>query len=196
MYPNDPAKLKTRIHRYELDLRTEHQKFGAYDDSYGKRYWLAPLYLLAGDLPGALKSFKWFATAFPDDGGEPYHHLCWALALYRADDLAAATHKLRETMLANLYLIPHLLGQPQPKLDLWHSSNWDEKDYAEAAPHELLALWDLAARQWASATYASPALARARARHMEIFQQLRTEPPGPARGQPGPSAGPATCYTG
>ena len=181
VFPKTLRTRRARILRYEQELRRERRQFGTYDDSYGKRYLLGQLYLLAGDLPGALKAFNWFAKAFPDDSGEPYHRLCWALALYHADDVAAAAQKLRETMLTNLYLVAHLLGQPQPQLDIWRGSNWAAKEYAEAAPREILELWDPAALQWARETYANPELSRVRSRYVEIFKQLKTEPPGPKR---------------
>jgi len=52
-------------------------------DGYGKRYLLGPLYMLMGDIDGALVSFDWYEAAYPDDGGEPYQYLTWALALFR-----------------------------------------------------------------------------------------------------------------
>jgi hypothetical protein len=75
----------------------------------------------------------------------------------------------------------YLLSQPQPQLDIWHGSNWAAKEYADAAPREILGLWDLAALQWARETYANPELSRVRSRYVEIFKQLKTEPPGPKR---------------
>ena len=74
---------------------------------------LGPLYLLMGDVVGAVKSFDWFEQTFPDDIGEPVHFLCWTLALDRSGDTAQAVQRLRQTMLSNLYLIPHLLGREQ-----------------------------------------------------------------------------------
>jgi hypothetical protein len=183
VFPRGLKKLKARIRRYEQALRREHSQFGAYDDSYGKRFLLGPLYLLAGDLPGALKSFQWFDKAFPDDSGEPYHRLCWTLALYRSDNVAAATHKLRETDLVNLYLLPRLLGLPQRKLEIWHGSSWAEKEYADDAPPEIFELWDPAALQWARQVYQRPGLTKARARYIEITAQLKSEPIGSKRSQ-------------
>jgi len=185
-FASDPKKLKARLRRYERALRREFEQFGFYDDSYGKRYLIGPLYLLLGDLSGALQSFAWFEQAFPDDSGEPFHRLCWALALYRAGDLGAAAQKLREAMLANLYLIPHLLGPKQQRLDICHSTNWAELDYVRSAPPEYLEylrLWDPPAIQWARETYYSPTFSQVRARYIEIFAQLKHEPPGPRRRQ-------------
>ena len=93
-FPKTPGKIRERIRRYERDLRREQKTHGFIDDGYGKRYLLGPLYLLLGDLSGALESFKWFEQTFPTDMGDPFHHLCWTLALYRSGDLAGASLKL------------------------------------------------------------------------------------------------------
>jgi tetratricopeptide (TPR) repeat protein len=92
--PKDPQKIKAQIQRYEQALKQEKKTFDAIDDSAGKRYLLGPLYLLMGDIPGAVKSFAWFAKSFPDDMGEPFQYLCWSLALYRSGKLKEATQKL------------------------------------------------------------------------------------------------------
>jgi hypothetical protein len=182
-FPSDPKKLKARVRRYERELRREYGQFGFYDDSFGKRYLLGPLYMLLGDLPGALKSFEWFEPAFPDDGGEPFHRLCWTLAVYRSGDLGTAAQKLRETMLANLYLIPHLLGVEQDTLNIWHGTNWAERDYLQYVAPEILRLWDPPALQWAQETYDSPELLQARTRTIAIFEQLKNERPGHRRSE-------------
>lgn len=182
-FPSDPKKLKARIRRCERALRREHAQFGFYDDSSGRRYLLGPLYLLLGDLPGALKSFAWFEQAFPDDSGEPLHLLCWTLALYRSGNIGAAAQKLHQTMLANLYLVPHLLGLEQDRLDIWHAIHWAEQDYLQYAPTEILRLWDAPALQWVQATYHRPGFIQVRARYIQIFEQLKQERPGPRRSQ-------------
>ncbi len=180
-FPKRSKTIKDRIKRYERELRQEQKKFGGIDDSYGKRYLLGPLYMLLEDQAGAIKSFRWFDKTFPDDAGEPAHYLCWTLALYRAGDLAAATHKLAQTMLANLYLIPRLLGQDQAVLDIWHTSNFNQKEFVAYIPVELFDLWDEATLQWANDTYHSAQLTQVRERYIEIYHQLKSEPVGPNR---------------
>jgi hypothetical protein len=182
-FPKEPKKIRERIRRYERGLRKEHEKFGFIHDGFGKRYLLGPLYMILGDTPGAIKSFEWFEKTFPDDVGEPFQYLCWTLALYRSGDLEAAAQKLRQTMLSNLYLIPHLLGSEQKDLDIWHASNSEQKDYVEYAPHEILGLWDEEALQWVNETYHSPEFRQIRERYIEIYKQLKSEPPGLKRSQ-------------
>jgi hypothetical protein len=182
-FPKEPKKIRERIKRYEREMRQEYERLGAIDDGNGKRYLLGPLYLVVGDLAGALASFEWFEQMFPDDMGEPFQYLCWALALYRSGNMAGASLRLRQAMLSNLYLIPHLLGMAQDRLNIWHGSNVAEKEYLEYAPPEIWALWDEPALQWAKETYESPELGRIRARYVEIYEQLLSEPRGPKRSQ-------------
>jgi len=180
-FPKKPRKIRAWITRYERKLRKESDKFGYISDGYGKRYLLGPLYMLLGDLDGAIRSFEWFEQTFPDDIGDPVQYLCWTLALYRAGNIAGATHKLRQTMLSNLYLIPHLLSEDQDELAIWHGTNIAEKSYLRYWPAEIWALWDEPALRWARKTYDSAEVRRVRKRYIDIYEQLRSEPPGPKR---------------
>lgn len=183
-FPKNKMRLKTKLERYKKILHAEKQRFGGYDDSAGLRYLLGPMYMLLDDNTGALRSFSWFAHAFPDDVGEPGFLLCWTLALHQATGnrkRKAAIDKLKQTMLSNLYVLPHLLGEPQERYDIWHSSNWEEPDYAAYIPPELFDLWDDEALQWAAEQYYGPELTTARDRYIEIYRQLPHTPVGPER---------------
>lgn len=182
-FSKDPKKIQATIKRYERALQKEQTEFGSIHDGAGKRHLLGPLYLLKGDLDGALRSFAWFEQTFPDDIGEPGQYLCWTLALYQQGEQQAAAVKLRQTMLTNLYLIPHLLGIQQPRLDMWHSSNWMEPEYIGLIPSEFFQLWDEDALTWAREMYDSEDFAEVRTRYIEIFSQLQHEPVGPKRSQ-------------
>ena len=181
--PQDPRKLRARIRSYERKLEREKIEYGYYRDGAGKRYMLAPLYLLMGDLDGALKSLQWFERAFSDDGGEPGHRLCWAFALYRSGDMGKAVQMLRKAMLLNLYMLPELLGIAKHQLDIWHGSNWEEPEYIEWIPPEYFALWDEQARAWAKSVYESAEFRQVEARYVEIHHELKDLRPGPRRTQ-------------
>jgi hypothetical protein len=182
-FPNNPRKIKERIKRYEDDLHKEFQKFRYISDGSGKRYMIGPMYLLLGDVSGAIKSFEWFGKNFSDDSGEPFHLLCWALALYQSNDRTKAAKKLHRAMLSNLYLLPHLIGIQQSPLDIWQSTNWEGKEYVEQGPTELLELWDEQALEWVKELYQSESFRKARERTIEIFRLLKTEPVGPKRSE-------------
>jgi tetratricopeptide (TPR) repeat protein len=182
-FPKGPKAIRARIRSYERALKKEKELHGFYDDSHGKRYLLGPLYLLLGDVKGALAHFAWFKEMFPDDMGEPAHHLCWSLALYRSGDEKAAAGKLLRAMLSNLYLIPHLLGEPQEEYDICHPSNWEMKEYADCIPHEIMSLWSEQEKAWVMRIFDSQNAGNIRVRYIEIHRQLKTEKPGPKRRQ-------------
>ena len=181
--PKDPRKIRQRIRRYERKLRLEKSEFGWYSDGAGKRYFLGPLYLLMGDLTGAMESFDWFQREFPDDSGGPGHRLCWALALHRSGRTEAAERKLREAMLLNLYILPRLLGSTREEMDIWHSSNWEWPSYVDVIPPEYFSLWDDEALAWATALYHSEEFRDVEARYIEIYWELKSLPVGDRRTQ-------------
>ncbi len=180
LFPKTPKAIRERIRRYERALKKELQT-GYGGDGYGKRYLLGPLYMLLGDVDGALASFDWYEKSYPDDSGDPYQYLTWALALYKGGKKQEASNRLYCTMLENVYLLPVVLGQNPRPLDIWHGSNLAEMDYAMSIPEELLELWDDDARQWAQGVSEHPDVVERIARWVEIHRKLNAEPPGPER---------------
>ncbi len=180
-FPQGSKKLSETVKRYERALQAEKRKFGTIDDGFGKRYLLGTLYLLMGDVPGAMKSFDWFAKEFSDDIGEPFHVLSWTLALYKSGRLEEASKKLRQTMVLNLYVIPRLLGEEQSRLDIWHDSNRSEKRYLDEVSSDVFALWDRESLDWVRSTYHTPEFQAVRERFIEIQRELQHEPVGPKR---------------
>lgn len=177
--PKEPAKIRQRIRRYELAFEKELDEKGCYDDGAGKRFLLAPLYLVMGDLSGALKSFDWYASKFPDDMHYPGHRMCWALALYRDSKEQAASQKLGQAMLENLYILPKLLDDPIERLDIWHGCNIAEPEHLDYVPPEFFDIWTMEERGWARKLYGSERFTRARTKYIDIGRQLLREPPGP-----------------
>ena len=180
LFPTDPKRIRERIRRYERALKKELES-GYGGDGYGKRFFLGPLYMLMGDVDGALTSFDWYEEAYPDDGGEPYQYLTWALALFRGGRRQEAVNKVYQTMLENLYLVPFLLGRNPQRLDIWHGSNLGWIEYAVEIPQELLSLWDDAAQQWAREVSENPVVIEKVARYVAIHRELKSEPRGPRR---------------
>jgi hypothetical protein len=178
--PVDPKKIRTRIRRYERQLRQEKTELGCYHDGAGKRYFIAPLYLLMGDLAGAVWAFQWFEQEFADDSGDPGHCLCWALTLYRAGREAEATIKLQEAMLQNRFLLPHLLGKRFDGLHISPDSDQLAMMYLEYIPEAFLEVWHETELLWASTLYDGE-LSTARARYVEIQRALEHEPRGERR---------------
>ncbi len=174
-------KIRERIRRYERAMEREQAIGGMISDGYGKRYLLGPLYLLAGDLEGCLRSFDWFQRLFPDDAGEPMQSLCWSLALYRSGARGEARKRLAWTMLKNLYLIPALWGEEVAMLDIWHDNNWSEPEYLSCISKEMLELWKPEEVEWARGEYESGPFQELRGRYVELSRQLNDESVGKKR---------------
>lgn len=181
--PKEPIQIRQRIRRYERKFKNEKESWGMIGDGAGTRFLLAPLYLLMDDLEGAIASFEWYEKEFPDDSPDAAHHLCWSLALHRADQERKAIRKLGQTMIANLYLIPCLLGNPIPRLDIWHGSNLEWPEYVALVPEEFLDLWQPQDSDWARHHYESPPFQRIKNRYIEIQRELKDESPGPRRSE-------------
>jgi hypothetical protein len=179
--PTEPSKIKERIRRYERAFAKELQEFDMISDGSGKRYLLGPLYLILNDVEGAYNSYEWFEKTFPDDVGEPLQYLCWAITLLRKDDINAASNKLIETMLKNLYLIPHMLDINPERLDIWHGSNYEDIEYLSYLPPIAMELCTEEELDWVSRQYNSEKFTAIRERYIDIQRQLKTEPRGPKR---------------
>ncbi|KAB2902182.1 MAG: hypothetical protein F9K27_17555 [Anaerolineae bacterium] len=181
LFPTDPKQIRSRIRSYERALKKEYDLYGAYDDGAGKRYLLGSLYLLLNDIEAALKHYIWFEKSFGDDIGDPLDLLTWTLVLYRAGDLEAALRKLRQAMLSNLYLIPHVLRIDQPELDISHLSNLETREYLGYIPDEIVRLWDGETLDWLRASYHQAEIQAVRERYIAIKRQLKHEPVGETR---------------
>ena len=179
--PKDPKKIRARIRSYERKLRDEKRVFGMCRDGAGKRFFLAPLYMVMGDQEGALEAFRSYESEFPDDSGDPMHCLCWTLCLYRARETEGAAKKLHRTMLLNLYIIPLLLGEDYEWLNMWHGSNTAEPPWAEMTSPEFLALWTGAEKKWVANLYHGEELTEIRDRWIKIHKRLDHMPRGPER---------------
>jgi hypothetical protein len=181
MPQGEQQRIRARLRSYERKLQQEKKKYGYYNDGGGRRYHIAPHYMLLDDNEGALSAFAWFDKEFDDDVGKPDFWLCYSLALHRADNEIGAAKRLRQAMLSNLYLLPCLLGDPISRLDIWHGSSDAEPGCIEHIADHYLQLWTDAEKEWASGLYHSPGFKVPRERFIEISRLLDTTPPGSER---------------
>ena len=181
--PKESRKIKDRIRRYERAFKKDELEYGFIRDGYGKRYLLGLLYLVLNDTEGAYNSYKWFEETFPDDAGDPLCYLCWTLTLYRKGDSVSASNKLIQTMLQNLYLIPHLLGLSPERFDIWHGSNYADIEHLNYLPPVILDLCTNEELTWISEQYNSENFKAIQDKYVDIHRQLETEPRGPRRTQ-------------
>lgn len=171
-FPETEQKVRQRISRYRSSLSKEKRDHGFVSDGAGKRYLLFYFYFLLGDLKKAEEYFHWYESEFPDDVGEPFQLLCWALELFRMGKDAQAKRKLAQAMLSNLYLIPSILGRDIEKYDMWHSSNDGNVEYAQYFPSQVRDQIRLSEIEWLTALYDSFEFKRLRKRHIAIYHEL------------------------
>lgn len=175
--PSDPKKIRERIRRYERNFKSEPD----YRDGSGSRYLLGPLYLILGDTPGALAHYNWFEKTFPDDSGEPFHALGWALAAHRSCDAEGSLYRLRRTHCGNPYIIPACLGVAHGQPIVHRGSNWEEESYVLDAPQILFAPWQPQELAWLKTVWKSGEFREFVKDHIEIVSQLAVEPVGRRR---------------
>ena len=178
-FPKTPKGISSRVTK----LRSQHSAFkreyGGHDDSGGTRYYLFYLYFLLGDNRQSSEYFRLFENEFPDDSGEPFALLCWALILRRMGkdgDLILA-----RTMLSNIYLIPHLQGEEMAFEEMWYSSNWEGADFSEYMPERVQDAITNNDINWIRDRYHSERFQKVLNRHIEIEQELENTPRGVRR---------------
>jgi len=172
--PSTDLRTKVRIGRAIRALLNEKKKFGCFDDGGGKRYLVGIDFVRAGANEEALEHFRWFDTEFPDDIGEPVFLLYRALVEYRATNTVEARRRLMMASVSNLYLLPHILGQDQDRLAIWHSSNWEGPEYLNMFADELAELTQ-EEKSWIQNEYESKAFRALRSEYVAVFGELLDE---------------------
>ena len=171
-FPNSDEKLKKRISNYKSSFNKEKKTRGYIRDGSGNRYVLFWLYFVLNDLKKSYEYIKWYEKEFPDDVGEPAQKLCWSITLYRLKNIDKAKFMLADLMFSNLYLIPYIIGQDVQEYDIWHCSNYEEIEYLDYIPEEVIKCLKKTEIDWIERTYNSVEFKNIRNRFIEIHHEL------------------------
>ena len=125
------TKYKKYIADVKRSLATEKRKFGAYDDSQGKRYYPPKAYVRLQDYKGGLTYLKWFQKNFPDDSGFPEFLFEWTIILFKTNKLKDAEKKAFETFCSNTYLFDKFFDKPIVPINKYECSNIDVPSYCD-----------------------------------------------------------------
>jgi hypothetical protein len=175
-FPKTERGLRSRINSYKEAMRRERRKFGCYDDGYGRRYIIFWFYLVLGDVKGGNAYLRWFEKTFEDDGGEPIQKLCAAILLHRSGKEKKAKYYLADLMLSNLHAIPKVLGRESEQYQFRCSSNFEQAEYLEEMPSEVLAAITDLDKEWMRQLYDSLEFRRYKKQYIDIHTDLdRTE---------------------
>ena len=124
--------IKKKIKSHRAKLTGEKRKFGWYDDSYGRRYVIAELYIKIQDHKGALRYFNWFEKEFKEDIGFPDFLFYWTATLYENDKIKKARQLAYKTLFSNIYLIEAVCAKTPRYLDYKGYSNIDTLEFADS----------------------------------------------------------------
>lgn len=177
--PKTPKGIGNQISRIRSQMSAFKREYGGIHDGSGNRYYLYYLYFLLGDNRRASEYIRWYQREFPDDTGEPFALLCWALLLRRMGK--DGDFILAKTMLSNIYLLPDLLGIQMDSIEISHLSNQEEKEYLEYFPEQVRRAITAEDLDWIRERYETEPFKQAMKRYIEIKTELKHTPPGEKR---------------
>jgi hypothetical protein len=175
MTTQQAEKLKKKIADVKRILAAEKRKFGAYDDSRGRRYLPISYFVQLGDYQGGLAYLRWFYKNFPDDSGFPEFLFESTILLFKTGRLKEAANAAFRTFCSNPYWIDSYLGRPTVPLDIWHSSNTMQPEYTQALTYtcDQPDLADFTG--WLQELIAGADFTNRSSRYVEIYRQLNKE---------------------
>jgi hypothetical protein len=171
-FPKTEKGIRSRIASYKASMQRERRLHGFISDDYGKRYLVVWLYFVLGDLKGATAYLRWYERTFSDDIGEPIQKLCAAILLHRSGKQQKAKYYLADLMLSNLYAIPKVLGDECEPYKVGCSSNFEEPEYAEEIPSEIVSAITEEDRAWIRELHESFEFRRYKKQFIELRREL------------------------
>lgn len=124
-------KIRLSIKKHRSALTAEKRKFGGFDDSAGRRYYIFDLYMRIADYKGAITYKKWFDKNFPDDIGAPLLSLEWSIAYFELGLITETSVFTIDTAFQNVYLHGLLLDRELIRIDMYENG-YDMLEFAKS----------------------------------------------------------------
>lgn len=124
-------KIRLSIKKNRAALTAEKRRFGGFDDSAGRRYYISDLYMRISDYKGAITYKKWFDKNFPDDIGSPFLSLCWSIAYYEIGKMKESIIYTIDTAFQNIYLHNLLFDREVNRIDMYEHG-YDMLEFAKS----------------------------------------------------------------
>ena len=124
-------KIRLSIKKHRSTLTAEKRKFGGFDDSAGRRYYIPDLYMRIADYKGAITYKKWFDKNFPDDIGTPLLSLEWSIAYFELGLITETSIYTVDTSFKNVYLHGLLLDRDISRIDMYEQG-YDMLEFAKS----------------------------------------------------------------
>ena len=183
MTPKQIETRKNKIAGIKRTLAAEKRKFGAYDDSRGRRYLPTKFYIEIGDYAGGLAYIKWFEKNFPEDRGFPIFLFEWTIILFKNGKTKDAEKKALQTFISNTYILSKFLEKQFPDLDKEENSNWAMPSLAEQLTYSKSNVELLDFSDFLSSFVLSEKFYKIANEFIYIQKLLKTEPVGQVRSQ-------------
>jgi len=140
-------KLK-KIEGLKKDLRYEKQRFGAYDDGYGRRYAIMELYLELKDHKKTNRYLSWFNKNFPDDITYLRFQLGIASTKFELKKHKEAKRHLVKVVSLNTYVLDLMLERPVESIEKYERSQTENLKWAREEWRSLMDLVSPAFKIW------------------------------------------------
>jgi hypothetical protein len=112
-------KIRSSIKKHRAALTAEKRLYGGFDDSRGRRYYIADLYMRIADYKGAITYKKWFDKNLADDIGGPLLSLYWSIAFHELGKINETKIYTIDTAFQNVYLHGFLLDREVNRIDMY-----------------------------------------------------------------------------
>jgi hypothetical protein len=140
-------KIKLSIKKHRAALTAEKRKFGGFDDSGGRRYYISDLYMQISDFQGAIIYKRWFDKNFPDDIGGPLLSLNWSIAYYELGKISDSKIYTIDTAFQNVYLHGLLLDKEVIRIDMYEHG-YDMLEFAKSMLKDCKKVLTKSYRDW------------------------------------------------
>ena len=131
MTEKQTEKIRLSIKKNIAALTAEKRLYGCFDDSAGRRYYIAHLYMRIADYEGAITYKKWFDKNFPDDIGGPLLSLNWSIAYFGLGQIAETKIYTIDTAFQNVYLHGLLIDREVNQIDMYENG-YDILEFAKS----------------------------------------------------------------
>jgi hypothetical protein len=167
-------KVRLSIKTHRAALAAEKRKFGGFDDSAGRRYYISDLYIKISDYKGAITYKKWFDKNFPDDSGGPLLSLNWAIAYYSLGQITESKIYTIDTAFKNLYLHGFILDNKVDKIDVYEPE-YDMYGFAKSLTEHCKKVVTQPYYDWLSAFINSDEYKEPLKKYISLHKQLKDE---------------------
>lgn len=176
------TRIQTRIINLRKILAAERARFGAHDDSAGRRYTILNLYFSIGDYKGAANYLRWFFKNFPDDAGFPFFWVEACMTYFYDKKLDQARSMAFNAFVANPYVWEVFFTGTVTEVEgIEPCSNWEGLELALQLPYRANQEQYVDFGSWLQDCLEEPKMQELIQTYFDLKFKLSNTPVGPLR---------------